>query len=314
MLPEKHSLLIRQEALRLGFDFVGFSEAGFLEDEAPRLEQWLLQHRQGRMKYMEAHFDKRLDPRLLVDGARSVISLLYNYYPSPATHRTEEPKISRYAYGEDYHDVIREKLKALLHFMETTIGPVSGRVFVDSAPVLERAWAARSGLGWIGKNSQLITRKHGSYFFLAEIITDLPLQADAPVQEYCGTCTRCLDACPTGAIIRPYVVDGSRCISYFTIELKEEFPNDLQAGFDGWAFGCDVCQEVCPWNRFSMPHREPRFAMSDELRQMQPHEWHEMTEEVFGRLFQRSAVKRTGYKGMKRNLEYLRKTSGRLPR
>jgi epoxyqueuosine reductase len=309
MLPEKHSLLIRQEALRLGFDFAGISEAGFLEEEAPRLEQWLLQHRHGRMQYMATHFDKRLDPRLLVDGARSVISLLYNYYPPAGEHRADGPKISRYAYGEDYHDVIREKLKALLHFIETAIGPVSGRAFVDSAPVLERAWAAKSGLGWIGKNSQLITKRHGSYFFLAELITDLPLQPDAPVGDYCGTCTRCIDACPTGAILRPQVVDGSRCISYFTIELKEEFPDSLKDDFDGWAFGCDVCQEVCPWNRFSTPHREPRFAMSEAVSRMQPDDWYELTEEVFGRLFQRSAVKRAGYNGLKRNLEYLRKTS-----
>jgi len=305
MNPEQVTSQIRQEALRLGFDFIGISKADFLEEEAPRLEQWLLQHGHGQMKYMENYFDKRLDPRKLVDGARSVISLLYNYYPAAAQSDPNAPRISKYAYGEDYHIVIKDKLRELLFFIEGVAGQVYGRVFVDSAPVLERAWAAKSGMGWIGKNTNLISPQHGSYYFISELILDLELIPDPPIRDYCGTCTRCIDACPTDAIIKPYVVDGSKCISYFTIELKEEIPSSWAGTFDNWAFGCDVCQDVCPWNRFSKPHREKRFEPSKELQHMKLEEWREMTEEVFRRVFKDSAVKRAGYKGFKRNLAFL---------
>lgn len=313
MNPDYNAAFIKQEALRLGFDFTGISKATFLEEEAPRLEQWLLQNRHGKMKYMENYFDKRLDPRKLVDGAKSVISLLYNYFPSRPIEQEGTPRISKYAYGEDYHLVIKDKLKELLYIINEKIGEVSGRAFVDSAPVLDKAWAAKSGLGWIGKNSNLITRQQGSYFFIAEIILDLELTADRAIEDYCGTCTRCMDACPTDAIIKPYVVDGSRCISYFTIELREEIPASYKGQFSSdkgdWVFGCDVCQDVCPWNRFSKPHNESRFNPSDDLMGLNQQEWHEITQEVFSKVFKNSAVKRTGYKGLKRNLEFIRKLS-----
>lgn len=304
---------LKAEAQRIGFDFCGVSEAGFLEEEAPRLEQWLAGNRHGQMAYMERYFDLRLDPRILVPGARSVVSLLYNYYPPERPSDPSAPKISAYAYGTDYHFVVKEKLRELLDVLREKAGEVNGRVFVDSAPVLERAWAKKSGLGWIGKNSNLINRQQGSFFFLAELIIDLPLEPDPPMRDYCGTCNRCIEACPTEAIIQPYVVDGSRCISYFTIELKEAIPAEMKGTFDDWTFGCDVCQDVCPWNRFSKPHEEPQFRMHPELRDMSRKEWEEMTEEVFRKVFRNSAVKRTGYPGIRRNLEFLRKPSGRLP-
>lgn len=305
----RNSKLIKEEALRLGFSFCGISSAGFLEEEAPRLEQWLLQGRHGKMKYMENYFDKRLDPRKLVEGARSVISLLYNYFPVHEIEASEHPKISKYAYGEDYHVVIKEKLAELLNFIREEFGDVHGRAFVDSAPVLDKAWAKKSGLGWIGKNSNLITRNQGSFFFIAELIIDLDLDADAAIEDYCGTCTACIDACPTDAIIKPYVVDGSRCISYFTIELKEEIPVEMKGTFDNWAFGCDTCQDVCPWNRFSKPHQEPRFDPSKEFLGMKREDWEEITEDVFKKIFSHSAVKRTGYKGFIRNLKFINETS-----
>jgi epoxyqueuosine reductase len=270
---------------------------------------------QGKMSYMENHFDKRLDPRLLVDDARSVISLLLNYYPSEQQNiavldlQSDTPKISKYAYGKDYHLVIKEKLKSLLSFIHDNIGEVNGRAFVDSAPVLDKAWAAKSGLGWIGKNSNLLNKKIGSFFFIAELIVDLDLDYDAPVQEYCGTCTMCIDACPTDAIIAPFVVDGSKCISYFTIELKDAIPNEFAGKLDNWAFGCDVCQDVCPWNRFSKPHHEPDFNPNEHLISMNKKDWEEITEEVFKKLFSDSAIKRTGYNGLKRNLEFIKKSS-----
>jgi epoxyqueuosine reductase len=296
--------LIKQEAKRLGFDFCGIAKAGFLEEEAPRLEQWLLQNMQGRMKYMENYFDKRLNPTKLVPEAKSIISLLCNYYPGDS--KEMGLKISKYTYGRDYHFVLKEKMKELLDFIASNIGQVHGRAFVDSAPVMDKVWAKKSGLGWIGKNSNLITKEQGSFLFIGELILDLELDYDSPIEDFCGTCTRCIDACPTDAIVKPYVVDGSKCISYFTIELKEEIPADVKGKFEGWAFGCDICQDVCPWNRFSKPHREKKFEPSAELTEMTEQDWTEITEDVFKKLFSHSAVKRTGYKGLRRNLEFIR--------
>jgi epoxyqueuosine reductase len=301
--------LIRSEAERLGFSFCGFSKAEFLEEEAPRLEQWLLENRHGKMGYMERHFDERLDPRKLVDGARTVISLLYNYFPSEKTAADGVPKISSYAYGEDYHFVVKDKLFELLSFIRENVGDVNGRAFVDSAPVLEKAWAAKSGLGWVGKNANLITRTHGSFLFVAELILDLELLPDGPLQDYCGTCTKCIDACPTEAIIKPRVVDGSKCISYFTIELKEEIPAEMAGKFGDWVFGCDVCQDVCPWNRFSKAHQQPRFTPKSEWTSWTNDQWEEITEDVFRSIFKDSPLKRTGYKGFKRNLEFRKRIS-----
>ncbi len=293
--------MIKNEAQRLGFSFCRISKAEFLEEEAPRLEAWLNQNMHGQMNYMANHFDMRLDPRILVPGAKSVVSLMFNYY-TEKTQADDVPAISKYAYGEDYHFVVKDKLKELLAFIQEEIGEVSGRAFVDSAPVLDKAWAKKSGIGWIGKNSNLINKQQGSFFFLAELIIDLELEADGPVKDYCGTCTACIDACPTEAIIQPYVVDGSKCISYFTIELKEAIPNEFAGKLDNWAFGCDVCQDVCPWNRFSKPHNEPRFAPREELLSLSKSDWLEMTEDVFKEITKRSPIKRTGLEGMKRNV------------
>lgn len=302
---EKHSVGIKSEAKRLGFLSCGISKAGFLEEEAPRLENWLNKNMNGQMSYMENHFDKRLNPTLLVDGAKSVISLLLNYYPSEFQNE-ESYKISKYAYGQDYHFVIKEKLKELLHFIQTEIGEVSGRAFVDSAPVLDKAWAAKSGLGWMGKNTNLITQKVGSFYFIAELIVDVELEYDNPTTDHCGSCTACIDACPTEAIVAPYVVDGSKCISYFTIELKENIPTEMKGKFDNWIFGCDICQDVCPWNRFSKPHSEPLFQANPELLSFTKKEWEEITEDVFKKVFKNSAVKRTKLKGLKRNINFLK--------
>ncbi len=301
----KHTQIIKQEAKRLGFDFCGISKADFLEEEAPKLEAWLKAGMHGKMEYMENHFDKRLNPTLLVEGAKSVVSLLYNYYPEQ-TQNTEAPKISKYAYGYDYHEVIKEKLKEFLNTLKEKIGDVNGRAFVDSAPVLDKAWAKKSGLGWIGKNVNLINKQNGSFFFIAELIIDLDLEYDGPIQDYCGTCTKCIDACPTEAIVEPFVVDGSKCISYLTIELKDAIPSEFKNKMDNWAFGCDVCQDVCPWNRFSTPHHETLFNNQTGLLNLNTDEWHEMTEETFNKVFKHSAVKRTKYKGLKRNLEFIK--------
>ena len=301
----KHTQIIKQEAKRLGFDFCGISKAEFLEEEAPRLETWLKAGMHGKMEYMENYFDKRLNPTLLVDGAKSVISLLYNYYPEQ-TQVSEAPKISKYAYGHDYHDVIKEKLKEFLNTLKEKIGDVNGRAFVDSAPVLDKAWAKKSGLGWIGKNANLINKQNGSFFFIAELIIDLDLEYDGPIQDYCGTCTKCIDACPTEAIVEPFIVDGSKCISYLTIELKDAIPSEFKNKMDHWAFGCDVCQDVCPWNRFSTPHHEAQFNNQTGLLNLSTNEWNEMTEETFNKVFKHSAVKRTKYKGLKRNLEFIK--------
>lgn len=300
----ERSAWIKQEALHMGFSFVGISKAEFLEEEAPRLEKWLSQGKHGKMDYMANHFDKRLDPRLLVPGAKSVVSLMYNYF-TIETQNEGSPKISKYAYGEDYHEVIKQKLREFWEKMEARFGQVEGRIFVDSAPVLEKAWAKKSGLGWVGKNTNLISKQQGSFFFLSELIIDLELEADGPIKDYCGTCTACIDACPTDAIVAPYEVDGSKCISYFTIELKEAIPNEVKGKMDDWMFGCDVCQDVCPWNRFSKQHNEPLFNPKTQLLQFTREEWRELSEEVFKELFRRSPVKRTKYEGLKRNILFL---------
>lgn len=305
VFSSKYKTIIQKEAKRLGFDACGVSKAEFLEEEAPRLEKWLLNQMNGKMTYMENHFDKRLDPRLLVPDAKSVISLSLNYYPSQIQNK-EAPKISKYAYGEDYHFVIKDKLKALLNFIQDEIGQVNGRVFVDSAPVMDKAWAAKSGIGWLAKNSNLINKKRGSFFFIAELILDLDLEPDAPTLDHCGTCTRCIDACPTQAIVQPYVVDGSKCISYLTIELKESIPNEFKGKMDDWMFGCDVCQDVCPWNKFSLTHVEERFHPNAQLLSMNKKDWQELTHEVFSKVFKKSAVKRTKFEGLKRNIEFLK--------
>lgn len=298
---------LKREAHRLGFSFVGVSKAAFLEEEAPRLEAWLKAGRHGSMGYMENWFDKRLDPRKLVPGARSVVSLLYNHHNPAKPSDPAAPRISQYAFGEDYHFVIKAKLRALVDWMEDTIGAVDGRAFVDSAPVLERAWARRSGAGWVGKNSMLIHPKAGSFYFLAAFISDLELEADGPMKDYCGTCTACMDACPTDAIPEPYSVDGSRCISYLTIELKDEaLPEQFRGHMEKWAFGCDICQDVCPWNRFAQKHQEAAFAPKEGLLERSIDEWAEMTEVDFRSWFKGSSpLKRTKYKGLRRNLDFL---------
>jgi epoxyqueuosine reductase len=302
----KYTALIKAEAKRLGFMSCGISKAEFLEEEAPRLENWLNKNMYGEMRYMENHFDKRLDPTLLVEGSKSVVSLLLNYYPSQK--QTENSyKLSKYAYGTDYHFVIKDKLKLLLAYIKEEIGDVTGRAFVDSAPVLDKAWAAKSGLGWVGKHSNLLTQQVGSYYFIAELIIDLELDYDTPVTSHCGTCTACIDACPTEAIVEPYVVDGSKCISYFTIELKDNISTEFKDKFNDWMFGCDICQDVCPWNRFSKSHNEPLFNPHPELLSMTKKDWEEITEDTFRKVFKKSAVKRTKYSGLKRNIEFLKK-------
>ncbi len=304
----KYSEMIKTEAKRLGFLFCGISKADFLEEEAPRLENWLKNNYHGEMGYMNNHFDKRLDPRLLVDDAKSVISIALNYYTEEKQADETAPKISKYAYGTDYHFVIKDKLKALHHFIQENIGNVTGRAFVDSAPVLDKAWAKKSGLGWVGKNANLINNKSGSFFFLGELIVDIELAYDNPFStDHCGTCTRCIDACPTDAIVAPYVVNGSKCISYLTIELKEEIPASFKDKMGNWMFGCDVCQDVCPWNRFSVIHQEEAFNPHPDLLEMTKRDWEEITEEVFGKVFRKSAVKRTKINGLKRNINFIKK-------
>lgn len=301
-----NSEFIKKEAKRLGFLDCGIAKADFLEEEAPRLEQWLKNDFHGKMHYMENHFDKRLDPRLLVDGAKSVISLSYNYFPEKKQN-TDSYKISKYAYGEDYHHVIKKKLKSLLQSINDEIGEVSGRCFVDSAPVLERAWAEKAGLGWNGKHSLLIQKQQGSFFFLAELIIDLELEYDQPTTtNHCGTCTKCIDACPTEAILPNNTVDGSKCISYFTIELKDNIPTEFKNHFEDWMFGCDICQDICPWNRFSNPHQEPLFHPKEEILQFSKRDWEEITQDTFKKVFQKSAVKRTKFAGLQRNINFLK--------
>ena len=306
-IKEAHTSWIKKEAQRLGFFSCGISKAGFLEEEAIKLEQWLKNGYHGKMAYMENHFDKRLDPTLLVPGAKSVITLLYNYYPSQFQDE-DSYHISKYAYGEDYHHVIKDKLHEMVSGMKDVLGNFEARVFTDSAPIMERSWAQKSGLGWLGKHSLLINKNQGSFFFLAEIVLDVELEYDHPLKtDHCGTCTRCIDACPTGAIVPGNTVDGSRCISYFTIELREEIPSDFKGRFDDWAFGCDICQDVCPWNRFSKPHVEPRFEPDERLLKFSKKDWEEISEDVFRSIFKRSPVKRTKYQGFMRNIKFLKK-------
>ena len=300
-----HTQQIRQFAKNLGFDHIGIARAVKLEEDARRLETWLQKGMQGGMHYMENYFEQRVDPRVLVPGARSVITLLLNYFPEQKQNE-KAPLISKYAYGKDYHEVIRNKLGALLNLIRENIGDIQGRGFVDSAPVLERTWAKRSGLGWIGKNGNLINKKAGSFFFIATLITDLELEYDDPfAKDYCGTCTKCIDACPTDAILPGNIVNGSKCISYFTIELKDELiPSEMKGKFNNWAFGCDICQDICPWNRFSTPTEEAAFRPIPEILNLSTEEWEKMSEEGFKRVFRDSPLKRTKYGGMMRNLKF----------
>jgi epoxyqueuosine reductase len=306
MHDKERSAIIKEKAQELGFMLCGISQAELMREEARNLEKWLSQNYHGDMAYMENHFDKRVDPTLLVPGAKSVISLAYNYFSPEKQHDPDAPKISMYAYGKDYHKVVRRKLNQLFEWIKTTFGDVDGRVFVDSAPILERDWAKRSGIGWIGKNTLLIHPRKGSFFFLAEIILNLDLQYDSPISDYCGTCTRCIDACPTAAIDeRGYVMDGSKCISYLTIELKDDIPAEFRGKMDNWMFGCDICQQVCPWNRFSTPHDASDFMPKEHLLTMTKEDWQGMTQSTFDSLFEGSAVKRTKYEGLSRNIKFL---------
>ncbi|MCP4521077.1 MAG: tRNA epoxyqueuosine(34) reductase QueG [Cytophagales bacterium] len=305
MNSQKASLFIKQKAEELGFQSCGIAQATFLEEEAPRLENWLLQGRQGEMSYMENHFDKRLDPRKLVDGAKSVVSLTLNYFPENHLEFGKY-KVSKYAYGKDYHNVIKKKLKKFLRSIQEEIGEVNGRAFVDSAPVLDKAWAQKSGLGWMGKHSNLITKQVGSFFFICELIIDLELEYDSPyTKDFCGKCTKCIDACPTDAIIAPYQVDGSKCISYYTIELKEAIPQEVQGKFEDWIFGCDICQDVCPWNRFSQPHQEEAFTPNSLFSELNEKDWEEITQDTFDEVFQGSPIRRTKLEGIKRNVQFV---------
>ncbi|MCF8325715.1 MAG: tRNA epoxyqueuosine(34) reductase QueG [Leadbetterella sp.] len=301
-----NTAFIKSKAIELGFDFCGISKADFLEDEARLLEIWLNKNYNGKMAYMANYFDKRLDPRLLVEGAKSVITFILNYYPEEELTE-QEYKISKYAYGADYHFVIKDKLSSLLSEMLNKIGDINARIFVDSAPVMDKVWAKKGGLGWIGKHSNLINRKIGSFFFIGEIICDLELNYDGPIKDYCGTCTACIDACPTDAITEPYVVDGSKCISYLTIELKENIPTEFKDRMENWAFGCDICQDVCPWNSFSKPHKTIEFLPNEDLKNLK--NWEEITQEVFSKTFKNSAIKRTKYEGLMRNIDFLKKNS-----
>lgn len=301
-----HTQLVRQTAIRLGFNYCGIARAERLEEDERRLEKWLRAGRHGQMKYMEHHFDLRVDPTKLVPGAKSVITLLLNYFPS-GQQSPEAPRIAKYAWGSDYHVVIRGKLNELLETLREATGEINGRGFTDSAPVLERSWALRSGLGWIGKNGNLINKQQGSFFFIATLITDLELIYDDPIaRDYCGSCTQCIDACPTQAILPDKVIDGSKCISYFTIELKEAvLPMEMKGRFDNWAFGCDTCQDVCPWNRFSLPTTESGFNPLPEILHLSAGDWEKMTEEKFRKQFRNSPLKRTKWSGILRNLRFL---------
>tara|TARA_B100001093_G_scaffold398647_1_gene386014 strand:- start:1910 stop:2842 length:933 start_codon:yes stop_codon:yes gene_type:complete len=303
-LKTNYSDFIKRKASELGFISCGISKSGFLENEIGRFESWLKNNYHGKMSYMERNFDKRMDTRKLVDGSKSVISLLFNYFPSKDINSTDSFKISKYAYGKDYHFIIKDKLKTLLSNMRNEIGEIDGRVFIDSAPILEKAWAKKSGLGWIGKNTNLISKKTGSFFFIAEIIVDLELEYDNEVTDHCGSCSACLDACPTDALYEPYKIDASKCISYFTIELKEQFPKNLKKDFKDWIFGCDICQDVCPWNKFSKPNSEPLLNPIKEINQYSKKDWLDITDEVFKVVFKGSPLKRAKFKGLMRNIKY----------
>lgn len=305
---EKHTAFIKKTAAALGFEHCGIAQAQKLDEDAARLEKWLTKEMHGSMKYMENYFDMRIDPALLVPGAKSVITILKNYYPSQQQNNAA-PKISKYAFGKDYHEVIRSKLNELIQLIKENIGEINGRGFVDSAPVLERTWANKSGLGWVGKNGNLINKQSGSFYFIATLITDLELvYDDAFAKDYCGTCTRCIDACPTDAILPEKVVDGSKCISYFTIELKEMLiPNEMKGKFDNWMFGCDTCQDVCPWNRFSKPGKEINFSPIPEILNLSTKEWENMPEVSFKKIFRDSPLSRAKYKGIQRNLKFIKK-------
>ena len=307
MKHDAYKATIINAAKALGFFHVGFSQAGFLEEEAPRLEHWLQQNYHGKMAYMANHFDKRLDPRLLEPGTKTIISLLLNYFPEQTQQDPNAPQIAKYAYGQDYHYVIKDKLKELLFTLREEIGDIQGRAFVDSAPVMDKVWAQKAGLGWMGKNTNLIDPKNGSFFFIAELFVDLEISPDGPIKDYCGTCTRCTDACPTDALATPYLIDASKCISYLTIELKDaDLPSAFKGKMENWAFGCDICQDVCPWNKFSKPHNEPLFNPNPELLSMSKKDWEEITEETFKTVFKNSAVKRTKFEGLKRNINFIK--------
>jgi epoxyqueuosine reductase len=301
----KNTAIIKHIAAELGFQFCGVSKGGFLENDARNLESWLKNGFHGEMKYMENHFDKRLDPTLLVEGSKSVVSLLLNYFPAQKQN-PDSFKISKYAYGQDYHLVIKDKLKLFYQNIQDVIGEVNGRFFVDSAPVMDKVWAQKSGLGWMGKNGNIIHPKRGSFFFIAELILDLELEADGPIKDFCGTCTKCMDACPTDALNQAYVVDGSKCISYLTIELKDAIPVEFKDKMNDWIFGCDVCQDVCPWNRFSLVHAEPAFQANEQLLGFSKNDWEDISQEIFKDLFTKSAVKRTKFEGLKRNINFVK--------
>ena len=303
--PEKYAQIIKLKAKKFGFQGCGISKATFLEEDAKPLEDFLKNGFHGEMRYMENYFDKRLNPTLLVEGSKSVISLSYNYFPKEKISVTENFKISKYAYGEDYHEIIKEILRELVSELQEEIGDFHFRIFVDSAPVLERSWARKSGIGWVGKNANLITKQSGSFYFLAEIICDLNLEADLPVTDHCGTCTACIDACPTEAIVSEKIIDGSKCISYATIELKNEIPDGFKNKMEDWMFGCDICQDVCPWNRFSLPHNQPKFEPNEILKKYEKEDWRELTQELFSEIFRKSPVKRTKFAGLKRIIDFL---------
>ena len=305
-LKNNYTEFIKLKSKELGFMSCGISKSGFLSDEAERFESWLKNNYHGKMSYMERNFDKRLDTTKLVENSKSVISLTYNYYPKKVLKSDSTFKVSKYAYGKDYHVVLKNKLKQLLNIMKDKFGSFQGRVFVDSAPILERAWAKKSGLGWIGKNTNLIKKQSGSFFFLAEIIVDLELNYDNTTTDHCGSCTACIDACPTNAIYEPYKLDASRCISYYTIELKESFSSNLSSDFKDWIFGCDICQDVCPWNRFSKANDEVLFETIPEISNFNKADWIDLTEETFKKVFKESPIKRSKFKGLKRNINYVR--------